>query len=242
MLLSHLHKFIFIKSVKTASTSVELHLEHLCAPPGHIIPPPTPMLETEFGIIGDRSGAAEKPRFYNHITPDLIRERVPAEVWERYVKVTTVRNPFDRIVSAFHFFVLWRAKRSVTTDEIPGLFREWLAGQSLGTLSMKRFIVLDGQPCIDIMIRYEDLSGTIEAFLDRIGAREKVQGPLPQFKTHMRQVELPLVAYYDQASRDLVVQKAELDFEQWGYSLCVADADVERARVVLPDRTQPDTR
>lgn len=240
MLLSHGHKFIFVKSVKTASTSVELHLEHLCAPPRYTIPPPTPMLETEYGIVGDRSGSSERPRFYNHITPDLIKERLPVEIWENYVKVTTVRNPFDRIVSAFHFFALWRARLKADPDEIPGLFREWVTEQSVGTLSMKRFILLDGQPYLDAMIRYEDLTGSIEAFLDQIGARGKVQGALPQFKTHMRQVELPLEAYYDQASRDLVLQKAELDFEHWGYSLSLADADEARAQITLPERTQRD--
>jgi hypothetical protein len=45
MIISHEHKFIFIKTKKTAGTSIELALSQLCGP-DDIIPPTTESDET----------------------------------------------------------------------------------------------------------------------------------------------------------------------------------------------------
>ena len=103
MLISHRHRFIFIKTVKTAGTSVEGFLEPFCCPPGHVVQHWTPTLIFEEGVVGSRwpQNDREDHGFYNHMPASEIRERCP--FFDSYTRLTTVRDPYDRAVSYFHF-------------------------------------------------------------------------------------------------------------------------------------------
>ncbi|MEQ8403769.1 MAG: hypothetical protein RKE49_01645 [Oceanicaulis sp.] len=231
MLVSHPYKFIFLKPGKTAGTSVEVFLEPLCAAPGHTPSHATPPIESEYGVIGERGPDPDKSGFYNHIWPDELVERLPAEVWRDYVKTATVRNPFDRAVSAFHHFGLTDADRDAPQSQIPGLFRRWAMERSPAYFTIKRYLAIGDAPCLDHFIRYEDLEGTISAFLEKVGAADARLGALPRLKTDIRKVDIPLVEYYDAAVRDRVIEGARFDFDHLGYSTSVEDADRARAGV-----------
>ena len=59
MLISHRHRFIYTKTIKTAGTSVEIYFEEACIPPGSDIERGhgIPETVTEAGVIptGERS-------------------------------------------------------------------------------------------------------------------------------------------------------------------------------------------
>ena len=70
MILSHLHKFIFIKGVKVAGTSVEVSLSQVCGPED-IVTPITPADEKY------RLGTPGEPRNYaSHLYPRPFRPKV----------------------------------------------------------------------------------------------------------------------------------------------------------------------
>jgi hypothetical protein len=77
MIISHTNKFIFIKSEKTAGSSVELAISKS-------------LKKNDIWIEG------------SHMTPHEILEQYDNTMFNKYFKFSIVRNPFDKMVS--HYF------------------------------------------------------------------------------------------------------------------------------------------
>ena len=103
MLISHPYRFVFIKTVKTAGTSVEAFLEPFCCPPGHVVQHWTPTLISDYGVVGQRWPQNDRDNlgYYNHMPAAEIRTRCPQ--FDDYTRLTVVRDPYDRAISYFHF-------------------------------------------------------------------------------------------------------------------------------------------
>lgn len=102
MIISHQHKFIFIKTKKTAGTSIEIALSKICGD-ADIITPISPEDENTRLALGYRgpqnyifNGALT---FYNHIPASDVRALVGGEVWDTYFKFCFERNPWDKVIS-----------------------------------------------------------------------------------------------------------------------------------------------
>ena len=118
VLVSHKHKFIFLKTRKTAGSSIELYLQKYCGPPSYTPNEITDCVQTKHGIIGfmspfgaletrkERARRARKPGneiWRSHMKAGKVKENLPGEQWETYRKLSAVRNPFDRTVSLYYF-------------------------------------------------------------------------------------------------------------------------------------------
>ncbi|HKA99406.1 MAG TPA: sulfotransferase family 2 domain-containing protein [Methyloceanibacter sp.] len=128
MIFSHEHKFIFLKTRKTAGTSVELALRQLCGP-DDIIAAIGDAEERRQQVLHYQGrppqnwrvhGWWQSPRplfkrywfrfspgdygFYNHIPAKQARTLLNDDkVWRSYFKFAFERNPWDRQVSVYHF-------------------------------------------------------------------------------------------------------------------------------------------
>ncbi len=93
MIISHQYRFIFVKTLKTAGTSIEVFLSQHCGP-DDVVTPILPHVEPH------------RPRnhdgFFNHMPAAAIRDRVGGDVWRRYFKFCVERNPWDKTLSYYH--------------------------------------------------------------------------------------------------------------------------------------------
>jgi len=93
MIISHKYKFIFIKTRKTAGTSIESYLSQYCDDMDVLtsIHPPI---------------AGHEPRnhdgFFNHIKASELRDRMDVKLWNSYYKFCVERNPWDKTLSYYH--------------------------------------------------------------------------------------------------------------------------------------------
>lgn len=166
MIVSHKLKLIFVKTKKTGGTSFEIALSKFGGPLDIITPirPEDEALRTALGFRGpqrfrrlraDASGG-RRPRavFQQHLTADQIRARLPAGVWARYRKITIMRDPFDAIISRYH----WDGG-----EEIGLSIEDWVRANP-GLLTENRAIApLSGPSALDHYIRYEHLNADLAA-------------------------------------------------------------------------------
>src|SRR5215831_6473803 len=92
MLVSHLCRFIYLKTIKTGGTSVEIYFEPWCVPPAQWRGEQHSRAESvsEWGIVGARGSADGFVRpdcaWYNHMPAAAVREKVGSSIWNSYFK------------------------------------------------------------------------------------------------------------------------------------------------------------
>tara|TARA_R100000278_G_scaffold29947_1_gene27606 strand:- start:46543 stop:47106 length:564 start_codon:yes stop_codon:yes gene_type:complete len=139
LIVSHSNKFIYLKSYKTASTSVEMFFERFCK---------------DSDIVGYR-GPNPIPKdqvWYNHMTPSQIKTKLNNNnIWNNYFKFGCVRNPWDRKLSSYFF------------EKATETFEEYCMNKKFNNLCS--FYNLD----MDYYIRFEKLHEDLQAVCDLLG-------------------------------------------------------------------------
>jgi hypothetical protein len=222
MIISHEHKFIFLKTRKTAGSSIEVFLAGHLGPDAIVTPidPPSPdheprNYERYFNPVPELrralfapSGPNSLPRkrrvkrplsdlkrrraYYNHIDAQRIRDRVGSRVWNSYFKFCFERDPWEKVQSLYYFLL------SRPDLKQPSSFEEMVLRGKLP--ADWGFYSIDGTPVMDFIGRYENLSDDLTTVLQQVGIDVPVV--LPREKTAAR-AEL--------APRDPVEFTPELD-------------------------------
>lgn len=216
MLISHSKKFIFLKTSKTAGTSVESYFEKWCMPAGdwervHY----RDEYISETGIIGYRGANPGDSIFYNHISARELKRLISSQTWEEYYKFTVVRNPFDKLVSAFYFQHRDKKVDQLTRNELVRSFRGWLESGNIIYDGNKYLI--DGKVVVDEFIRYESLYEGIRKICGALSVpfeREQI----PTFKSGIRDKTVKLGELYDKKSIALVKKVYSFELEFFDYS------------------------
>jgi hypothetical protein len=107
MIISDKHRFIFIKGVKVAGTSVESYLSQVLEPEAIVAGLPGNQAATIFPNHRSRNYlSASGDRIFNdHMPATAIRSVIGAEKYEQYFKFGIIRNPYDKIRSLFYMRV-----------------------------------------------------------------------------------------------------------------------------------------
>lgn len=231
MLVSHDHRFVYLKTFKTAGTSLEMGLEPLCAPPGREVRHRADELATPHGIVAGRlDGGSAGAWGGAHVAARRVRERIGAETFDGYLKLCSIRNPYDKMVSAFFFVAGLRRRRNgkrplhkVPPERQLHLFRRYVAelGERRPFRSPKdidwRVTHIDGRSIIDRHVRMERMAEDVAALCETLGVpREAVR--IHSAKRRQRKNDArPVAEWYDPPTARLVREGLGWMFEAGGY-------------------------
>jgi hypothetical protein len=220
MIVSHEHRFIFVKTHKTGGTSVEIALSEHCGPDDII----TPIVEedeayrTELGFRGPQhtqippaSGITTPGatgELYHHVPASDIRRAVGEDVWSAYFKFTIVRNPYDQAVSLY-----WWGTRD--RDPRPSI-TEYLLQLAPRHLSDWNIYAIADQVAVDHVARYEDLEGEITRIGRRIGVDLRL--PAKRSKSQYRLDRRPYTEVLDQPARARIEEVCAHELAAFGYT------------------------
>ena len=211
VIVSHAHRFIFLKTRKTAGTSIELALARVCGPDDTItsLNPQDELDRQASGIRGPQN--FESPplnrRAFNHMPAKMARRAVGPTVWRRYFKFAVERNPWDAVVSAY--FWTFRQREAPPFDA-------WVQGQQVDNLAKNsQMYRIRGEIAVDRVLRYESLHDDISevwADLDLPGTPD-----LPRAKSSARPREADYRSLYTPETRERVRSAFQRTIEDLGY-------------------------
>ncbi len=228
MIVSHKYRFIFIKTRKTAGTSIEIALSGFCGPEDIITPiaPEDERLRQELGHRGPQNhfkpvreysrrdwwwrirGRRRALKYWNHITASAVRKRVGDDVWNTYHKLCVERNPWDKVVSFYHYL----RYRDGETRSLEQFIMDGGAG---GCSDLDKYL-RNGKLEVDHVARYENLDEEIRDFAHRVGLPE-VPG-LPRAKGAFRKDKRPIEEVFTTPMRDRVAADLAQEIGLFGYT------------------------
>jgi len=230
MIISHKHKFIFLKTKKTAGTAIEAALSELCGPLD-VITPYREESEADRKGRGPQNYRIEHPLkpkrpllrrflmrperyyhpsvgFYEHMPAWRVRDYVGEEVWRSYFKFAFDRNPWDRQVS-------WYLYKTKTKRTRPS-FERFMADRASAFVSNYAIYTLDGSLAVDFVGRYESLEEDLNKALELAGAQKRLKIPRTNI-TPNKDESRGYRSYYSPDTRAVVAEWYESEISLLGY-------------------------
>jgi hypothetical protein len=213
VLVSHIYKFIYIKNRKVAGTSVEVFFEKYCLDPKkeYKVHHERDECVSEFGIVGGREGG-KCERFENHMPCHVISDVLGKKMFKKYFKFCVVRNPYDKMVSAFHHLV-----KGTNEENYKEEFKKFCANKGSTTNCIYNCIKKNRSPICNYFIRYENLIEDIKRVCEILRIKEYDLSSLPNFKSEYRKEKRHYREYYDEETRKIVYEKHKAEFDYFKY-------------------------
>ena len=239
MLISHRKKFIYTKTIKTAGTSVESYFEQCCMPEGDwAFSHKREEYVSNDGIIGYRGRHPKGKTWLNHMSAATIKQQIGEDIWSDYFKFCVIRNPFTKLVSAYHHFVdrdhqpTLREKLSkqvrklktgrpdpvdlVTGETHPERFQSWI--KNGGWINDRDKYFINDRVCVDYFILQEDLENGIKAVCEKLEIPYETNH-LPKLKARKAVKKLPTQDYYNDETIAIVERLYAYEIQRFGYAL-----------------------
>lgn len=190
MIICHKHKFIFIKTRKTAGSSMEIMLSKLCDENDVV----TTLSEEEnevrralgYGeprntkIPFGKYSKTEKMKlllmqkhvvFEEHWPAKYIKARLEPGIWEEYFKFAFDRNPFDKVVSYYY----WKKAQEKHSRVI-----DFIRAGGLDPMSSYDLYSYANRVIVDQVYKYEEMDESLADISQRLGLKEVIS--LPEYK------------------------------------------------------------
>lgn len=230
MIISHKYRFIFIKTEKTAGTSIETYLSQFCSADDIL----TPFGKSEEGHNPQNHKSLFNPikefsitfpkirrstisdfylrrRFFNHMPAWLVQCRVDKKIWQNYFKFCVERNPWDKTLSHY-YFIRKRFSKELNLDEY--------LDQGYDCLNYSKYTNFKNHSkvIVDEVIRYDNLNQGLNGIFTMLGI--PYSGELNIFtKVNYRTDRRPYqeVLTESQANRIKEIYKKEIELFEWKY-------------------------
>jgi hypothetical protein len=225
MIICHRHRFIFLKTRKTAGTSIEIALSRFCGE-GDVITPiveEDEALRRELGFRGPQNEAvptsslraAERvrawlgrpPRFFNHAPAAFVQRHVEPSVWDSYFKFCFERDPYDKAISRYYW--------SMREQSAPPPIGRYLRRAERRQISNWEIYTLQSRIAVDFVGRYENLAEDLAEALRRVGLPADIE--LPRAKSRFRRDARHYSQVLDPPARALVERVCARELAAFGY-------------------------
>lgn len=164
MIASHAHRFVFIKTRKTAGTSLEIALSRHCGPDDIVtrISPADEELRAAAGGVPPQNDATS-PSSYAHMGARRVIRVIGRETWDSYFTFAVERNPFDVVASSWRY--------SARKPSFTKTFAEFVrTPRRLDRLALnERLYRMGGEVVVDRVYRYEELPAAVADISSRLG-------------------------------------------------------------------------
>ncbi len=180
MIISHRHRFVFVKTRKTAGTSIERFLGQFLGPDDVIMGAGERNHEGRWNPTSelvhhpDPSNLKltlkqwrDRHRYYQHMPAWRLRDRMGRSVWDSYFTFCFERDPWDKLVS----FYWWRTRDLATRPD----FDTWV--RTTPNLSAWPLYTIADRVAVDFIGRFESLETDLARILARIGLDAPVDLP-----------------------------------------------------------------
>ena len=163
MIIDLKNKIIFIKTKKTAGTSMEIALSKFCGKACVITPisPKDEVLRKRLGYRGPQNFYLENfstinqkniNLFYNHISANEVQKLISPYLWDECKKIAIVRNPFDVAISRYY----WEGGDSLGIS-----FLQYLKNNPKHLRENAHILSLKKGKVLDCYLRYENLEADL---------------------------------------------------------------------------------
>lgn len=161
MLISYKYKFIFIKTSKTAGTSIEVDLAKLIAK-DDVVTPIYPHVDGHQARNYQR-GFLRKD-FYNHMPALKVKRILGQKSYDSFFKFCVEREPVDKTIS--HYF-MWKSRN----PKADGSKYSWEEYIERGYFPVDSISYTDAKNnlLVDNIIKYEALSEELPKICQRLG-------------------------------------------------------------------------
>jgi len=199
MVISHRHRFIFVKTARTAGTSIEIFLSTHCGPedvltpfsapePGHqprnfrgAFNPLPELIERArtrgglrpFLIRATLADFLTRRKYFHHIPAWQVQARTASPVWHDYFKFCVERNPWDKAVSGWSWY-RHKYRAQISLDRYLDLLEERVRSGAAGVGAFPFNFPNYTHPrtrrlMVDRVLRYERLEADLPSLLRQLG-------------------------------------------------------------------------
>lgn len=240
MIVSHARKFIFIKTLKTAGTSLEMVLSKYCSE-GDILTglvPEEEEMRQEVAGIGaqnhhrplDEYDLARRvklvlrghreAKFGEHTPAWVARQKLGEEIWNSYFKFAVARNPFDRAVSRYFYTKRYFEERNLANFWDKESFDQFLRYHPEQINENWRMYTCRDEIIVDEVVRYEHLETDLAVVSERIGLDHNIYRDLREIraKSGYRPAGATSRSMLDPAHVELIGLLCSKEIEHLGYS------------------------
>jgi hypothetical protein len=223
MIISHEHRFIFVKTRKTAGTSLQEALAAACGP-GDIVTPTGidtggyqprnyggPVNPLAYLLARPRVHSLKKiselyrtgQRIFDHMSLEELFALPEAAAWKGYYRFCIERNPYDKMVSRYFWKYRGKAQRPS--------FEQFL--ERTKDVSDLRLYTLNGAVAVDRVGRYETLAEDVAGICGRIG----IAGVTIGNRNSGTRERSDAASLYTPRAREIVSRMFARELELFGY-------------------------
>jgi hypothetical protein len=205
LICSHRHRFVFVKTRKTAGTSLEIALSRHCGPDDIVtrISPADEELRAAAGGVPPQNDDTS-PSSYAHMGARRVVKVIGRETWDDYFTFAVERNPFDVVASSWRY----SARKPSFTKSFAEFVR---TPRRLDRLALnERLYRMDGQVVVDRVYRYEELPAAVEDLSQRLGLDLDLPHAKQGSGPHYREL-------YGPGDAEIVAERFRRTIREFGY-------------------------